>query len=173
MARTILHNDERGFVIAEGNELTIGSKIDDPPKLRLTYPISSSGGGGGAISYNASTSAGTICWGSDQHEMAMDRVEQASDVRGNTANLKAERNFLLNDGSGSSDSAMQKPLSFIWNAITKILLPLTGGGGGSSNFVQSDNGRFRLYVQGDGNLVLYDVSTAPWTAMWNTGTVVS
>jgi hypothetical protein len=36
--------------------------------------------------------------------------------------------------------------------------------------IQSPNGRFILTFQNDGNLVVYDTSTNPWTALWNSRT---
>lgn len=152
MARTVLHEDERGFVVAEGNELTVGSKVDDPPKVRLTSPCFPTGGAGGAVSFNLSRQPG-VCYGSQQTEMGMVRVEQAEDVRGDASNPKAEINFLLNNG-GTADINMQKPLAFVWNAITRLLLPL-GGSGGSS--MRSPNGRWLVQQQDDGNLVQYDM----------------
>lgn len=166
MAKQILFEDERGYLLMDGNELTIGSKIDDPPKIRLTSPGTEHGGAGGVVSFNLSRNTGTICDGHQQTEMAMIRVEQASDVRGQASNPKAEINFLLNDG-GTADSNMQKPFAFIWNAITTLKLAL-GFGAAQQDFLQA--GPYRFYLQGDRNLVLYDTSTTPWTAVWSSGT---
>ena len=40
----------------------------------------------------------------------------------------------------------------------------------NDNVVYSPSGRFRLQYQGDGNLVLVDTSTSPWTPVWASGT---
>lgn len=61
--RMIIAENDIGFLLFDGNELTVGSKIGDPPKLRLTSPINSDGGGGGCVSYNASRQAGVVCDG--------------------------------------------------------------------------------------------------------------
>jgi hypothetical protein len=37
-------------------------------------------------------------------------------------------------------------------------------------YVQSKSGQYRLYYQGDGNLVLYNIWTSPWTAVWDSQT---
>lgn len=151
--KTILHEDEYGYVIAEGNELTIGSKVDDPPKVRITSKITQNGAGGGCISFNASRSY-SVCFGSDQDEMAIDRVEQAQDVRGQTGNLKAERNFMVNDGSGSHDGAMQKPFAFVWNALTRLRLNF---GTYYPDTMWAPNGLTFTQQQSDGNFVTYTV----------------
>lgn len=154
MSRTILHEDERGFIIADGNELTIGSKIDDPPKLRLTAPLTTHGGGGGAISANFHNGSGAVD-GHGQVEMGMIRFEQAEDVRGQASNPKCEINFLLNDGSGVGDSSMRKPLAFIWNLVTRTLLYL---GGNLTDTMWSPSGLTFTQQQDDGNFVTYQVS---------------
>ena len=73
----ILLENDRGFVGLDGNELIIGSKIFDPPKLRLTCPVNADGGGGGVVSFNLSRHAGVVCDGHDQVEMGFFRVEQS------------------------------------------------------------------------------------------------
>jgi len=115
----ILAENEYGWIAFEGNELTIGSKVGDPPKLRLTSPINADGGGGGVISFNFSRQAGVVCDGHQQDEVAMIRVEQAEDVRGQLGNRKAEMGLMLADGSGIGD--VVKPFACVYNAITRIL----------------------------------------------------
>lgn len=39
----------------------------------------------------------------------------------------------------------------------------------AGQWLTSNNGRYRLYMQGDSNLVVYDTATSPWTALWWTG----
>lgn len=172
MSIQVLFEDERGYLVMEGNELTIGSKIDDPPKVRLTSPIYSTGGGGGCLSFNTSAE-GQVATLSSQTEMGLIRVEQAADVRGDTSNPKAELNFLVNDG-GREDRNMQKPLSFIWNAITHCLLPLFGGSG-TTDTMWAPEGLFFTQQQGDGNFVTYHVDvpfdkTANPRAVWSAWT---
>ncbi len=156
-----------GFKGFEGNEDSTGSIVNDPAKNRLTTPITETGGGGGAVSFNANL-LGHVALGGGQREMGMIRVEQAEDVRGQVSNLKSEMNFMLNDGSGSGDDAMTKPLAFTAHAITRMdaawaasfaahLAPFLGGGGSSR--IVSPNGRFWFQpTQDDGNFVLYDAN---------------
>lgn len=163
-AQVTLVEDGRGYLGVEGNEATVGSKLDDPSKVRLTSPITDHGGGGGALSFNLHRFLGKA-FGSQQVEMAMIRVEQASDVRGSFS-PKAEFNFLLNDGSGGDDAAMTKPLAFTAHNITRLdpgiardlaarLGPYLATGG--SRFT-SPNGVWWLQLQDDGNCVIYDAS---------------
>lgn len=172
MSRVVLFEDERGYLVMEGNELSIGSKLNDPPKVRLTAPVYATGGGGGCVSYNRSIREGAVCFGNEQQEMALDRVEQAEDVRGQNS-LKAERNFLLNDGSGSGDSAMKKPLAFVWNAVTRLLLNF--GGSSRTDTMWANDGLHFTQQQSDGNFVTYvidrpfDKSANP-RALWSAWT---
>ena len=53
----------------------------------------------------------------------------------------------------------------IWTAI----LP-SGNALYPNDSVVSDNGRYHLNLQGDGNLVLYDVVVSPWKVLWASNT---
>lgn len=150
----------RGF---EGNEETIGSHVEDPPKIRLTCVITEHGGGGGVASFNRSRST-NVSMGGSQDEMGYIRVEQSEAVRGDVGNLRSEMNFFLNDGSGADDSAMVRAFAFECDRITKInpgivnsLRNFIGNSGGSSSSrMTSPNGRYLLQLQDDGNYVIYD-----------------
>jgi hypothetical protein len=160
MARVILFEDERGYVIAEGNEFTIGSKIDDPPKVRVGSQIFTHGGGGGVISFSRMRSSG-VCFGDQQDEIAMIRVEQAEDVRGQTSNRKAEFNFMVSNGDPSVD--VVKPLAFTWDTVTRILagfrssLAAKLGGGGRTDTMWAPDGLSFTQQQSDGNFVTYTI----------------
>lgn len=167
----IIAESDIGWVGFEGNELTVGSKIDDPAKVRLTAPITEHGGGGGVISFNYSP-AGRAVDGHQQTEVGMIRVEQAEDVRG-TSSTKAELNFMLADG-GKEDSNMRKPLAFIWCAITKSLLSMFGGSA-PTDTMWAPSGLFFTQQQADGNFVTYEVErpydkTASPKALWSAWT---
>jgi hypothetical protein len=163
--QTVNSDNDRGFNVTEGNENSEGSKIDDPAKYRLTVPITEHGGGGGVLSFNASREFGKVQFGANQLEMAMLRVEQAEDVRGQIGNLKAEFNFLVNDGRGTDDANMQKALAFTYYGITRIspylvndLRNIAAGAGGLyvPGRMTSPGGQYWLQLQADGNYVIYD-----------------
>lgn len=164
MARTILHEDERGYVIVDGNEVTIGSKIDDPPKLRVTAPCYNWGGGGGVISFNYSRRPDVICWGQEQDEVGFVRVEQAESVRGNATNTCAEFNIFLADGSGQGD--VERVFAFTTNRFTKwasnCLASLAQwiGGHPVTDTMWANNGMSFTQQQPDGNFATYMTHTA-------------
>lgn len=115
----ILSENDRGYLLFDGNELTIGSKVPDPAKVRVTGPVNADGGGGGVWSANISRQAGVVCDGHQQDEVAMIRVEQAQDVRGQLGNRKVEITLQLADGSGIGD--VVKLLGLTWNSVTTLL----------------------------------------------------
>lgn len=175
-AQQTLGDNDRGFAGLEGNEFTVGSKIDDPEKLRLTQPITEHGGGGGVISFNLHTSLNRVTYGSRQTEMAMIRVEQAGDVRG-TFSPKGEFNFFANDG-GEQDANMRRAFSFTWNEVTYLqpglaaglaarIAPYLPAAGTSNGTVLSPDGVWMLAMQSDGNLVVYQWETDHWVAKWS------
>lgn len=165
-AQTVDQVTDYGYRGFEGNELTVGSKVDDPAKYRCSSPITEHGGGGCVLSFNFHRAIGEVAFGGRQTELAMLRVEQAEDRRG-TFDPKAEFNFLCNDGSSGGDAAMQKCLSFTWTGITRMspwilrdLRQLIGGGGvgasGGTSRMESPGGQYWLQLQSDGNYVIYD-----------------
>jgi len=151
----IIAENDRGYVGLDGNELFVGSKVFDPPKVRLTAPANEDGGGGGVISANISRQAGVVCDGHQQVEIGFARFEQSESVRGQASNPRAEFAVNLNDGSGGGDSSMCKPLAFECDHVTRDSIGVSGTGGSPSRFV-SPNGRWWLQIQDDGNFVIYD-----------------
>lgn len=161
----IIAENDRGYVALDGNELIVGSKIVDPPKVRVTSPCDQSGGGGGVLSANISRRTGTVCDGHEQIEMGFLRIGQSEAVRGQTDNPRAEYNILLNVG-GEDDAAMQPGLALEADVITKInpallasfaaLLGATGGA--ASSRLVSPNGQWWMQMQDDGNFVIYDAT---------------
>lgn len=155
----ILSENDRGYVALDGNELIVGSKIVDPPKVRLTSPTDEHGGGGGVLSANISREAGVVCDGHQQLEIGFIRFEQSEAVRGQPMNPRGEYNLLLNVG-GEDDAAMQRGMGLEADRVTRInpaLLGLFTSSDAPSRFV-SPNGRYWLQVQDDGNVVVYDAA---------------
>jgi hypothetical protein len=176
-AQTTIAETDRGYIGLESNESTVGSKDYDPAKYRCSTPLSpETGGGGCAISFNFHKFLGKA-FGSQQIEMGMIRVEQAEDVRG-SFDPKAEMNFLLNDGSGTDDAAMTKPLAFTSHHITRLdegiardlaarLIPYIPLVGNNNGIMFSPNQQFMMAMQSDGNLVVYERVGDSWIARWS------
>jgi len=152
----IIAENDRGYVGLDGNELIVGSKVFDPPKVRVTCPANEDGGGGGVLSANISRRAGVVCDGHDQVEIGFARFEQSESVRGQPGNPRAEFAVNLNDGSGGADSSMCKPLAFECDRVTRDSIGVSGAGGGSPSRFVSPNGRWWLQIQDDGQYVIYD-----------------
>ena len=161
----MIAENDKGYVALDGNELIVGSKIVDPPKVRVTSPTDERGGGGGVFSANISRRAGVPCDGHQQVEIGFLRFEQSEAVRGQPMNPRAEYNVLLNVG-GEDDAAMQRGLAFEADRITQINPALLSSlasrmgsttGDAPSRFV-SPNGRWWLQMQDDGNFVIYDAA---------------
>lgn len=161
----MIAENDRGYVGLDGNELIVGSKVFDPPKVRVTSPTNEFGGGGGVLSANISRRAGVACDGHQQVEIGFVRFEQSQAVRGEPGNPRAEYNVLLNAGS-EDDAAMQRGIAFEADRVTQInpglaasLASMMGGAGGGapSRFV-SPNGHWWMQMQDDGNFVIYDAT---------------
>lgn len=158
----IIAENDRGYIGLDGNEFIVGSKIVDPPKVRLTSPANESGGGGGVLSANISRREGVACDGHQQVEIGFLRFEQSEAVRGDPGNPRGEYNVLLNVG-GEDDAAMQRGLAYEADRVTQInpalaasLSSAMGGAGGSPSRFVSPNGRWWMQMQDDGNFVIYD-----------------
>jgi hypothetical protein len=161
----IIAENDRGYIGLDGNEFIVGSKIADPPKVRLTSPTNEFGGGGGVLSANISRREGVACDGHQQVEIGFVRFEQSEAVRGEPGNPRGEFNVLLNVG-GEDDAAMQRGLAYEADRVTQInpalqasFASLMGSAaGGSSSRLVSPNGQWWLQIQDDGNFVVYDAS---------------
>ena len=161
----MIAENDRGYVALDGNELIVGSKMVDPPKVRMTSPTDQFGGGGGVLSANISRHAGIAVDGHQQIEIGFLRFEQSEAVRGQPGNPRGEYNVLLNIG-GEDDAAMQRGLSFEADRLTQINPALAasmasamgGTPGGAASRLVSPNGQWWLQMQDDGNLVIYDAT---------------
>ena len=131
----ILADNEKGTLAFDGNELIIFSKIDDCPKVRLVSPR------GGAVSFNTGDPT-------RMNEIGMIRVE--SPLNG----LKGEMSFQLNDGGGTNDANMKKPLAFTWDKWVNQELPFR------TDTLWSPNGMYFTQQQVDKNLVKYEARAA-------------
>ncbi len=157
----ILAENPRGALIFKGNELRIVSKVLDPAALRLDAPIGQDGGGGGKISYNALREDG------GEEELAFCIGRQREAVRPDTHNYSGELVTFIRDGAvANADDGMRRVAELTCDGS------MTADGGPISpthetaHLVDPSN-RYRLELQADGNLVVYDTHQTPWKALWS------
>lgn len=74
----IIAENERGYVALDGNELIVGSKIVDPPKVRVTSPCDQTGGGGGDATNPSAPKPVFDLWWMMQSLAALGKVYPAS-----------------------------------------------------------------------------------------------
>lgn len=147
-----------GYLAFEGNELIVRSLNDDPPKVRLEAP-------------EGSLSKGLVTWGTRRpdgrhEEIVLLQGKQDERYRSDPYNFTGEvdlfcRHFVPGT---SDDSQFIRVASLRHDGIT-FHLPA------SIELLRSNNGRFRLHMQGEGNLVIYDDQVGQ--AIWASNTVVA
>lgn len=73
----------------------------------------------------------------------------------------------VQEPGGTDDRTMKCRMRLTSQKLELNGIPVAFGGG-AGDYIGA--GRYRLYMQGDGNVVAYDTETSPWTPIWNTGT---
>lgn len=68
----------------------------------------------------------------------------------------------------AGDPGMERAITIRYDGIT-FHKPINVGGSSGDKLISS-NGRYRLYMQCDANVVLYDTLPAVWVALWSSGT---
>lgn len=171
MAEKIVESTQ-GKLTFGGNELNIDSlpSNPDPSAMRVgsTVDHAHGCGGGGKVSFD------DLPYGPDgpRHEMVMLHGEQDQAVRGNDRNPAGALSGHFNRG-GESDADMVKGFEMTANRLwfnenwIACLRAQLGGATGSGSNMRSPQGRMSMELQEDGNLVVYDTSTHPWTAVWS------
>lgn len=160
-AQTLADNSE-GRIRVAGNELLIDAKNLDAAAIRLGAPEAQ--GGLGKISFDALAGS--------RKEMVL-FIGAQSPGRGGEFSLN-----LLRPGGSSTDANMVKVLWGNHEQGIHFTLPifapnLGGGSGGLQDYIASPDGRFRLYMQGDGNVVRYEIVETTLCPRWSefTGTI--
>jgi hypothetical protein len=144
---------EWGYIEYGPNEVSIVSTVEDPPGLRLA---SAFGSGLGKISFNRLRPDGV------QEEVALLQGKE-------NGNLGGELRLDLRAPNEDGDGAM-KPIFNMYHDRIEFHVPLVGQANQGDTII-SGNGRFMCGMQSDGNLVIYDLSTKPWSALWASNTV--
>ncbi len=152
-----------GYIEYGPNEVSIVSTVGDPPGLRLASPD----GGLGKISFNRLRSDGV------QEEIGILQGKMDERYRGDTASRAGELTLHLHDRYGLDDEAQRHVFTMRHDSV-EFHVPANCSGGSSApstpSAIESPNGAFRVQLQDDGNLVLYDMRGAP-RAIWASNTV--
>lgn len=133
-----------GELYFEGNELIVRSLNDDPPKVRLEAPA-------------GSLSKGLITWGTRRpdgrfEELALLQGKQDERHRDDPYDFTGEIDlFCRRFVPGTGDDGQFLRVATIRHDGVTFYVPAVSG-----ELLRSNNGRYRLVMQGDGNLVVYD-----------------
>jgi len=143
-----LNETTMGRLRHDGNAMLNDSKVDDPSEYR---------GGAPATQRSLVKISGDVVEGSHREEVVLIQLKQTGDrQRGGEFYLG-----LKIPGTGTTDEAMFDALVATYRDGFHFNLPIYAPNlpdtAVTPSFVQSPNGRFRTYIQDDGNLVTYEV----------------
>lgn len=151
-----------GYLDFDGNELTIGSKVDDPPKLRMTSPTP--GGSYGCISGNRTRADGA------QLEKVL-LILKPDDASIGQPHEGGAYDFFAQE-AGTEDDQGMKRVKVLTSQFEENYVPQVGdpAPSGDARFF-SPNGRYCWNYQNDGHQVQYDTHNSPneseWEAVWS------
>jgi hypothetical protein len=158
-----LNDTSMGRLRHEGNAMLNDSKVDDPSEYR---------GGAPATQRSLVKISGDVVEGSHRDEVVLIQLKQTADQqRGGEFYLG-----LKIPGAGTTDEAMFDALIANYRDGFHFNLPVYAPNlpdqAVPSSFIQSPNGRFRTYVEDDGNLVTYEVMQPgnSWRPVWSSAT---
>jgi hypothetical protein len=152
VAEAQVADNHDGAVKVSGNELLVESKRDDPAAVRVGAPDTQRGLG--KISFDI--------LGSSRDEVVLIQGKQTEDgLRGGEFYLGLKK-----PGFGTTDDAMVDALvatvagGFHFNL--PIYAPNLTEGAALPTVIVSPNGKWRTYMQDDGNLVTYEAMPGNW-----------
>jgi len=143
-----LNETSMGRLRHDGNAMLNDSKVDDPSEYR---------GGAPATQRSLVKISGDVVEGSHREEVVLIQLKQTGDrQRGGEFYLG-----LKIPGTGTTDEAMFDALVATYRDGFHFNLPIYAPNlpdtAVTPSFIQSPNGRFRTYIQNDGDLVTYEV----------------
>jgi hypothetical protein len=143
-----LNETSMGRLRHDGNAMLNDSKVDDPSEYR---------GGAPATQRSLVKISGDVVEGSHREEVVLIQLKQTGDrQRGGEFYLG-----LKIPGTGTTDEAMFDALVATYRDGFHFNLPIYAPNlpdtAVTPSFIQSPNGRFRTYIQDDGDLVTYEV----------------
>ncbi len=192
MAEKVCGSEQGVFNFNGGNEFefdAITAVHEDPMMIRRGSTITANGGGGGVDSWDNIPNGP----GQRRVQMIMLHGEQSEMVRGQAGCPMGSLKLQLNDGNGEADGNMKtafqlesrsgisardgSPIEAFtlgdpqWESLARQLSPRLGGGATLIPFkLVSQDGRFEMTIQGDGNFVTYDLHATPPKAIWSSFT---
>jgi hypothetical protein len=147
-----LSDTRLGSLRHEGNAMLNDSKVDDPSEYR---------GGAPATQRSLVKISGDVVEGSRREEVVLIQLKQTGD---GVPDHERGGEFYLGlkiPGTGTTDAAMFDALVATYRDGFRFNLPIYAPNlqemGVATPFIQSPNGRFRTYMQDDGNLVTYEI----------------
>ena len=143
-----LNETTMGRLRHDGNAMLNDSKLDDPSEYRVGAP---------ATQRSLVKISGDVVEGSHREEVVLIQLKQTGDgQRGGEFYLG-----LKIPGTGTTDEAMFDALVATYRDGFHFNLPIYAPNlpdtAVTPSFIQSPNGRFRTYIQDDGDLVTYEV----------------
>ena len=143
-----LNETSMGRLRHDGNAMLNDSKVDDPSEYR---------GGAPATQRSLVKISGDVVEGSHREEVVLIQLKQTGDrQRGGEFYLG-----LKIPGTGTTDEAMFDALVATYKDGFHFNLPIYAPNlpdtAVTPSFIESPNGRFRTYIQDDGDLVTYEV----------------
>jgi hypothetical protein len=147
-----LNETNMGSLRHEGNAMLNDSKVDDPSEYR---------GGAPATQRSLVKISGDVVEGSRREEVVLIQLKQTGD---GVPDHQRGGEFYLGlkiPGTATTDEAMFDALVATYRDGFHFNLPIYAPNlqdkAVTTSFIQSPNGRFRTYIQDDGNLVTYEV----------------
>ena len=150
----IIAETHNGQLRLQGNETIDDAKDADAAKFRVgSRHVPGESGGGGAYSFDLIEE---VAEGNHRTEAAV--------LTGGFNGRTGEVGLSIWDGTEPITDFSQKKVVEFYPDHIEFKVPVTGPNIGSNEFatgISSRNGRYRLQVQDDGNLVYYDYSFTP------------
>jgi hypothetical protein len=147
-----INETSMGNLRHDGNAMLNDSKVDDPSEYR---------GGAPATQRSLLKISGDVVEGSHREEVVLIQLKQTGE---GVPDHQRGGEFYLGlkiPGTGTTDAAMFDALVATYRDGFHFNLPIHAPNlqdkGVTSSFIQSPSGRFRTYIQDDGNLVTYEV----------------
>jgi hypothetical protein len=162
-----LNETNMGTLRHEGNAMLNDSKVDDPSEYR---------GGAPATQRSLVKISGDVVEGSRREEVVLIQLKQTGD---GVPDHQRGGEFYLGlkiPGTATTDEAMFDALVATYRDGFHFNLPIYAPNlqdkAVTTSFIQSPNGRFRTYIQDDGNLVTYEVmQSGNWLRpVWSSAT---